>query len=281
MHDAPQGGELNDVMCSYIVKAVRVRELSPELGADTPGRGARVDPGPGAAMRAVGGRRVLPAASGVPVVPAGSCERPRPDGGHPLPRPWKTSWPRLLLGGLTLLAAGSARPARVAGQERAQRLIERVDPQVGRPGDSIHLSSGNMPSMTAIRIGLGVANVGFEELTDLVTSEDGAFEARVEVPHWAQRDRVYRFILFDLYFRPIALSPPFHVTDDAGLVQREGRVEERDGCLRLTDIDEVVYALEVPSGSPPASGAGASLTLVGRVRAGSDCSADFTLTVAR
>jgi len=198
-----------------------------------------------------------------------------------LPRPWKTSRTRVFVVGLTLFAAGSARPARVAGQERAQRLIDRVDPQIGRPGDSIRLSSGNMPSMTAIRIGLGVANVGFEELTDLVTSEEGAFATSVEVPHWAQRDRVYRFILFDLYFRPIALSAPFHVTDDAGLVEREGRVEERDGCLRLTDIDEVVYALEGPSGSLPAAGAGASVRLVGRVRGGSHCAADFTLAVAR
>lgn len=141
------------------------------------------------------------------------------------------------------------------------------------------VSSGEMPSMTGLRLGLGAANVGFEELTDFVTTEEGDFSATVTVPDWAKRDRVHRFIVFDLYFRPIALSGPFHVTDVDGRVEREGRVEAGDGCLRFVDIDEVAYALEGATEAIPAPGS--SVTLEGRVREGSPCGAEYTLAVSR
>lgn len=153
-----------------------------------------------------------------------------------------------------------------------------MQPTIGAPGTRVVVSSGEMPSVTGLRLGLGAANVGFEELTDFVTTEDGDFSATVTVPDWAERDRVHRFIVFDLYFRPIALSGPFHVTDTDGLVQREGRVEMRDGCLLLVDVDEVTYALEGGTDQLPAPGP--SRTLVGHVHEGSTCGVDFALQIA-
>lgn len=189
---------------------------------------------------------------------------------------------------LRTLAAAALLAAAPAGAQDAPpdptgppRGIERVSPDVAAPGGQVVVSSGDMPSMTAVRIGIGAADVGFEELTDLVTSEEGEFSVTVTVPAWAERDRVHRFIVFDLYFRPIALSGPFHVTDADGLVEREGRLTgESGGCLRFVDVDEVEYALE-GAGAESLPAAGATVTLEGRVREGSTCGAPFTLALGR
>jgi hypothetical protein len=183
---------------------------------------------------------------------------------------------------LTLLSLPLALTAQSGAdsiQSPAQRGIDRIEPSIAAPGATVTVSSEEMPSMTGLRLGLGAANVGFEELTDFVTSEGGAFSETVTVPAWAERDRVHRFIVFDLYFRPIALSGPFHVTDAEGLVEREGRVQTGPGCPQLVDVDEVAYALEGATEALPAPGA--SVTLVGRVREGSTCGLDFTLEVVR
>lgn len=190
------------------------------------------------------------------------------------------------LSGLVLALALSLNTVDATAQSRVdsdpgrlQRSIDRIEPSLGAPGAEIVVSSGEMPSMTGLRLGLGAANVGFEELTDFVTTEEGDFSATITVPDWAERDRVHRFIVFDLYFRPIALSGPFHVTDADGLVEREGRVEAGGGCLRLVDVDEVEYALEGATEAMPPPGS--SITLVGRIREGSTCGVDFTLAVPR
>jgi len=196
---------------------------------------------------------------------------------------WAPPPPHLRLGliPLLVLAVGATKArAQETGtpRERVQRTIDHVEPLVGAPGDEITVSSGDMPSMTALRVGIGAANVGFEQLTDFVTSMDGDFSVTVTVPDWAEPDRVHRFILFDLYFRPIALSGPFHVTDADGHVRRQGRVTEASGrCLRFVDVDEVEYALEGNDASLPS--AGTEATLAGSVHAGSSCGAPFTLTV--
>ncbi|HSM60991.1 MAG TPA: hypothetical protein VK849_09350 [Longimicrobiales bacterium] len=180
-----------------------------------------------------------------------------------------------------LSAAASAAGAQDAPPEPPgpPRGIERVSPGVAAPGAQVVVSSGDMPSMTGIRLGIGAADVGFEELTDLVTSEEGEFSVTVTVPAWAERDRVHRFIVFDLYFRPIALSGPFHVTDAEGRVAREGRVTgESEKCVRFVDVDEVEYALEGPPAALPDPEV--SVTLEGRLREGSTCGAPFTLALA-
>lgn len=133
-----------------------------------------------------------------------------------------------------------------------ERRIELIDPKSGPPGTVVRVNTADMPVTTPIRVGMGASQAGFEAFQELLTGQEGEFDVTVEVPDWATRDRVHVFIVFDIYFRPIALSDAFHVTDEDGLVRRTGRVERQDSeCTLLRDIDGVEYALvdgDAPAG---------------------------------
>lgn len=125
-----------------------------------------------------------------------------------------------------------------------ERRIELIEPKSGPPGTVVRVNTEDMPVITPIRVGIGAARVGFEAFQELMTGDEGDFDVTVTVPDWASWERVHVFIVFDIYFRPIALSDAFHVTNEDGLVRRIGRVTHReDGCSLLLDIDGVRYAL--------------------------------------
>lgn len=162
-------------------------------------------------------------------------------------------------------AALLAVPASTAAQSVAasdvdmgtiERRIELIEPKTGKPGTVVRVNTEDMPVITPIRVGIGAARVGFEAFQELMTGNEGEFDVTVTVPDWASWDRVHVFIVFDIYFRPIALSDAFHVTNEEGLVRRTGRVTHRDdGCSILLDIDGVQYAVtgdeEMVSGIEP------------------------------
>lgn len=123
------------------------------------------------------------------------------------------------------------------------RRVESIVPTSGAPGSEVAVKSGSMPAITPIRIGFG-ATTGFEALDMILTSEAGEFSTRAVVPEWASWDRAYRFIVFDVYFRPIALSEPFYATSKEGLVYREGRINRSSAsCVTITQINGEVHAL--------------------------------------
>src|SRR5690606_34490272 len=125
-----------------------------------------------------------------------------------------------------------------------ERRIEMIRPKSGPPGTVVHVSTADMPVITPIRVGIGAPQAGFEAFEELLTGQEGEFEVTVAVPEWASWDRVHLFIVFDIYFRPIALSDAFHVTNEDGLVRRSGHVRDGPGgCRILRDIDGVDYAL--------------------------------------
>lgn len=124
------------------------------------------------------------------------------------------------------------------------RRIEHIEPRGGPPGTVVRVNTADMPVITPIRVGIGAAQFGFEAFHELLTGQEGEFDVSVEVPAWASWERIHLFIVFDIYFRPIALSDAFHVTDARGMVRRTGRVT-RSGtdCTLFRDIDGVQYAL--------------------------------------
>ena len=125
-----------------------------------------------------------------------------------------------------------------------ERRIELIEPRSGPSGTVVRVNTQDMPVITPIRVGIGAAQAGFEAFQELMTGDEGEFDVTVTVPEWASWDRVHVFIVFDIYFRPIALSDAFHVTNEDGMVRRTGRVTHRDdGCSILRDIDGVQYAL--------------------------------------
>ncbi|MEX2473162.1 MAG: hypothetical protein WEA34_13325 [Gemmatimonadota bacterium] len=153
-----------------------------------------------------------------------------------------------------------------------ERKIELIYPKSGPPGTVVRVNTEDMPVITPIRVGIGAAQAGFEAFQELMTGQEGEFDVSVEVPEWASWDRVHLFIVFDIYFRPIALSDAFHVTNEDGLVRRTGRVTHRDdGCSILRDIDGVQYALlgegEAIEGIEPET----TVTLDGRIIPREEC----------
>jgi hypothetical protein len=147
-----------------------------------------------------------------------------------------------------------------------QRKIELIYPRSGPPGTLVRVNTEDMPVITPIRVGIGAAQAGFEAFQELMTGQEGEFDVSVAVPEWASWDRVHLFIVFDIYFRPIALSDAFHVTNDEGLIRRTGRVTHQDdGCSILRDIDGVQYALLGEGDTVEGIEANTTVTVDGRV----------------
>jgi len=151
-----------------------------------------------------------------------------------------------------------------------ERRIELIEPKSGPVGTVVRVNTQDMPVITPVRVGIGASQAGFEAFQELLTGQEGEFDVTVTVPGWASWNRVHVFIVFDIYFRPIALSDAFHVTDERGMVRRTGRRVGRmadDGpeCTRFRDIDGVQYALvgdeEVIAGIERAT----TVTLEGRI----------------
>lgn len=188
-----------------------------------------------------------------------------------------------LLVALTLVVASSGPAAAQESGRRAvgdiERRVDTLTPTSGPPGTKVRVASGEMPSITPIRVGLGGVRSGFESLISVLTTMDGEFDVTLELPGWAQWDRVHRFVVFDIYFAPIALSDLFHVTNGEGFIHREGRVAEvPGGCLGLRDIDGVTYAL---AGAVDRLPEVAEVAVEGPVADGGGCGLPYTLDVVR
>ena len=149
------------------------------------------------------------------------------------------------------------------------RRIESMSPRSGPPGTVVTLRSTNMPVITPVRIGVGALRFGFEEVAQVMTSNRGVLSLTVEVPEWAQRDLIHRFIVFDFYFHPIALSDIFHVTDADGMVVRRGQLTaEGVECPALRGDDGLLYTL---TGDLADNKAGDEVIVEGRLAETSMC----------
>ena len=128
-------------------------------------------------------------------------------------------------------------------RELVNRRIESIDPAYGPPGTRVTVVTRGMPSRTPIRLGAGSIGTGFEAFQELLTTDEGELEAELSVPAWARWDEPLLFIVFDIYFRPIALSDAFHATRD-GLIRRQGVVQAASpGCFRLDAPSGISHAL--------------------------------------
>ena len=183
---------------------------------------------------------------------------------------------------------GPSRPlyAELSGQVRStgelaldtvSRRIEFISPMSGPSGTVVTLETGGLPAITPVRIGIGAARAGFEEIGQLMTTETGELTTTVEVPAWAERDRTHIFIVFDFYFRPLALSAPFHVTGSDGTVLRAGRLtSEGIECPALRTDDGELYTL---SGDTSAFEVGDEVIVEGTIAEASTCMQGTTIGV--
>ena len=154
-------------------------------------------------------------------------------------------------------------------------------PGSGAAGDAVTVETADLPAVTPIYLGLGATRSSFEVLARLVTDEFGTMSTVVEVPSWATTDRTHFFVLVDVYFRPLAVSAPFHVTEPDGALQRRGRVTEgAEGCLVLQEGGEggERYVL---TGDRRGIAAGDDVVVEARLAESADCPDGIALEVVR
>ena len=154
-------------------------------------------------------------------------------------------------------------------------------PGSGAVGDAVTVETTDLPALTPIYLGLGATRSSFEVLARLVTDEFGAMSTVVEVPAWAAADRTHFFVLVDVYFRPLAVSAAFHVTEADGALRRQGRIADGgDGCLVLEEGGEggERYVL---TGDRQGLAPGDDVDIEGRLSESADCPDGTALEVIR
>lgn len=180
-----------------------------------------------------------------------------------------------------LLTMGAALP--VEGQHprspETLRRVQTVEPMSGPIGTVVRVNTMNLPIQAKIYVGVGATNDGWEELAEVPQGELGEVSATVAIPEFARWDQPLVFIVFNGIFSPIAISDPFHVTDQDGRVKRQGTVtDEGTGCVMLRDRDDYQYALtgEVQELKP-----GDAVTVEGVYSERGGCTGESTIRVTR
>lgn len=173
------------------------------------------------------------------------------------------------LGATELLGQVSSQGQHLQPTEDLLRRPTAIDPVSGPPGTMVTIRGLHLPAITPVNIGFGGTRSGFEGLAFVLTNTEGLVEETVEVPDWADHTGIHRFIIFDAYFEPIAMTALFHVTDEGGRIRRQG-VVSRSGptCSLVTGEDGEEYHL---LDRPGTLTVGAAVVLEGRVADSSRC----------
>ena len=119
-------------------------------------------------------------------------------------------------------------------------------PRSGPTGTAVTVEMKDLPAVTPVYLGMGATRSSFEVLSRFVTDQNGEMSQVVEIPSWAMSDRTHFFVLVDVYFRPLAISEAFHVTEQDGTLVRKGRITDESGsCLTMREEGESqgLYAL--------------------------------------
>ena len=132
---------------------------------------------------------------------------------------------------LALVACSLAFPVRAADEQVFAGIAFGDSSEVVSRKIRAHLDGGIFRRecyKCPVHVAIGGTRSGFEALSFSLTDEFGDLEVSVEVPDWAEPNRIHRFIIFDAYFQPIAYSKVFHVTDAEGLIWRRGEITHRN-----------------------------------------------------
>ena len=154
-------------------------------------------------------------------------------------------------------------------------------PGSGSAGTAVSVETRNLPAVTPVYLGMGATRSSFEVLAQLVTDEFGTMSTVIEVPSWATTDRTHFFVLVDVYFRPLAVSAAFHVTEPDGTLRRRGRItDDAGGCLVLREGGEggERYVL---TGDGHGLAAGDDVVVEGRLTDSADCPEGIALEITR
>ena len=175
---------------------------------------------------------------------------------------------------------GAARH-RVPITDSVYTRVTTVLPRSAAPGDEVTVRARLLPAVTPVQISFGGTRSGFEVVAQVMTAVSGELAERitVRVPKWAERDQTYLFIVVDMYFKPLAASDVFHVTDRDGRLLRRGRItDEAAPCQALRGEDGELYYL---TGRIGEWATGDAVTVEGTIAASATCRDGTTIQVSR
>lgn len=151
-------------------------------------------------------------------------------------------------GALVLCGASVGAPAAEAQRRVAPvdslRLIQSISPRSGPVGTAVEVYTDNMPLEAMFHVGVGATRSGFESLYQAEQVGLGEIAVTLPIPEAVSWERPIVFVAFNAVFSPIAMSRPFHVTDERGRIRRTGEVVETGGaCVVFRDADKYLYEL--------------------------------------
>ena len=153
-------------------------------------------------------------------------------------------------------------------------------PRSGPSGTEVTVHTRDLPAVTPVYLGIGATRSSFEVLSQLVTDQCGEMSEVIQIPTWATPDRTHFFVLVDVYFRPLAVSDGFHVTEQDGTLTRSGQITDEGGSclvLRENESDELYSLTGATDGLEP----GDPAVVKGRVAEASICMQGTTIGVTR
>ncbi len=115
--------------------------------------------------------------------------------------------------------------------------IATFNPQSGPPGTKVSVRWQYLPAITPVRLGVGAQRVGFEVLDEILTTPQGEFTDTIRIPTWAESNRPHMLIVLDFYFKPLAVSSGFQVTDADGNISRQGVLREGAGKCAVMEAE--------------------------------------------
>jgi len=179
-----------------------------------------------------------------------------------------------------LFAPGSVHAQRVTRPPPdSLRHIQSAIPLSGPPGTEVEIFTENLQLEARIWFGVGRVGAGFEVVSEGTQGQWGAVRGTALIPPTASWDQPLVLIVLNAVFSPVALSAPFHVTDEEGNVRRSGSfATDSARCPILRDGDGYLYYL---SGAVGEVRLGDVLTVEGRYSEMSDCGEGGSIEVVR
>jgi hypothetical protein len=162
--------------------------------------------------------------------------------------------------------------------------VSAISPRSGPAGTEISVQAAGLPANTRVYVALAALHSGYEVLQTVTTNGSGELVATLKVPeghrgHWTHTELVV--LLREETSELMATSDPFHITNEAGMVQRGGEIElAMPGCPVLRSWDGFTYALVGREVRALIASAGHELTVEGPIREGT-CGLQYAIDVAR
>lgn len=130
-----------------------------------------------------------------------------------------------------------------------------------------------------VRIGFGSFRQNQGGFARSQAGPDGTLVQKVQVPSWAEVDRVH-FFYVTADNQPRAFTGPFHVTDAEGTVRVAGRIStvREARCVELTGPENSLYELQ---GELGIRNPGDAVQIVGTIAAESVCGSEGVPVVVR